>query len=235
MLTIELAGHAIGLCCRYPYLPARCGDYRTGRAPEWVVRATDADLARENPAGEPFAPGYLESLALYRQICERLIRDDVLLFHGSALALDGKGILFTAPSGTGKSTHAALWRQVFGARVTTINDDKPLLRVTPAGVTVYGTPWAGKAGLQTNASAPVAALVLLRQAPENTLRPLTPREAYPRLLSQTHRVDDPQGLLRTLDLVQRLARLPVYELGCTPTPEAALLACRTLTQKENEP
>lgn len=235
MLTIELAGHAIGLDCRYGYLPTLCRDYRTDKRPRWVVRATDADLAWENPTGEPYSPGYLESLALYRQICERLVGEDILLFHGSALAMDGKAYLFTAPSGTGKSTHAALWRQVFGDRVTMINDDKPLLGFTPAGVTVYGTPWAGKDRLQTNTCAPVAGLVLLHQAPENTTRPLTPRQAYPHLLSQTHRVQDPQGLMHTLDLVRQLARLPVYALGCTPTPEAALLACQTLTRKENTP
>lgn len=233
MLTIELAGHAIGLHCRYEYLPRLCTEYRTDASPEWEITADEDDLARENPQGKPYAAGYLESLALYRKICERLIREDVLLFHGSALALDGKGYLFTAPSGTGKSTHAALWRRVFGERVRMINDDKPLLRVAQKEVTVYGTPWAGKANLQTNTSVPVAGIVLLYQASENTIRPMTGREAYPRLLSQTHRVQNPQGLVRTLDLVQRLAKLPIYELGCTPTPEAALLAYRTLTQKED--
>lgn len=235
MLTIELAGHCFGLACRYDYLPRQCRDYRTDRPPEWVLAADDADLARKNPDGRRWSPGYLESLALYRKICERLVDRDIVLFHGSALALDGRAYLFTAPSGTGKSTHAALWRQVYGDRVTMINDDKPLLHIAPGGVTVYGTPWAGKAGLQTNTSAPVAGIVLLHQAPENTIRPLTPRDAYPRLLGQTHRVDDPRGLLHTLDLVQRLAALPVYALGCTPTPEAARLACETLTHKENLP
>lgn len=233
MLTIKLAGHIIGLQCRYAYLPSLCGAYRTNGTPEWILEADDDDLVRENPGSEPYPAGYLESLALYRKICERLIGEDILLFHGSALTMDGKGYLFTAPSGTGKSTHAALWRQVFGERVTMINDDKPLLQITEKGVTVYGTLWAGKSNLQTNASAPVAGIVLLHQAPDNTICPVTEREAYPRLLSQTHRVQNPQGLLRTLDLVQQLAKLPVYELGCTPTPEAALLAYQTLTEKEN--
>lgn len=233
MLTVRLAGHTLGLRCRYEYLPRLCEAYRADAPAEWILEADEDDLARENPEKKTYAPGYLESLAVYRKICERLITADILLFHGSALAMDGKGYLFTAPSGTGKSTHAALWRQVFGERVMMINDDKPLLQVTPEGVTVYGTPWAGKDHLQTNTSAPLAGIVLLRQAPENTIRVLTEREAYPRLLSQTHRVDAPAGLLHTLDLVKQLARLPVYELGCTPTPEAALLAYRTLTQKEN--
>lgn len=233
MLTIQMAGHAIGLHCRYHYLPHLCQDYLTAAAPEWVVEAGDDDLRRENPTGKPYSCAYLESLALYRKICERLISENIILFHGSALAMDGKGYLFTAPSGTGKSTHATLWRQVFGERVTMINDDKPLLQITEKGVAVYGTPWAGKANLQTNTSAPVAGIVLLHQAPANVIRMVTEREAYPRLLSQTYRARDPQGLVRTLDLVRQLARLPVYELGCTPTPEAALLAYRTITQKEN--
>lgn len=233
MLTIKLAGHVIGLQCRYDYLPYLCKEYLTDATPEWVEEASDDDLMRENPKGEPYTFAYLESLALYRKICERLIAENIILFHGSALEMDGKGYLFTAPSGTGKSTHAALWRQVFGERVTMINDDKPLLQITAQEVTVYGTPWAGKANLQTNRSVPLAGIVLLYQAPENTIRPMTEREAYPRLLSQTHRVGNPQGLVRTLDLVQQLARLPVYELGCTPTPEAALLAYQTLTKQEN--
>lgn len=232
MFVMELAGHPIGVRCRYPYLPALCGAYLTRRAPEWVAEAGEADLARENPEGKNYPPGYLESLAIYRQICERLAAEDVVLFHGSALAFGGKGYLFAAPSGTGKSTHARLWREEFGDQVTMINDDKPLLHISPGQVTVYGTPWGGKDNLQTNMHAPLAGILLLRQAGENTIRPLSPREAFPRLMGQTHRVDSPQGLLHSLDLLRELARVPVYEMGCTISPQAARLACRTLTQKE---
>ena len=80
---------------------------------------------------------------IYRKIADALVDDGVILYHGSVIAVDGQGYLFTAKSGTGKSTHTALWRELFGERAVMVNDDKPLLRVKDDQVTVYGTPWNG--------------------------------------------------------------------------------------------
>ena len=131
-----------------------------GLDPQQPLQATDADIARvrgynaENPGF--FTDEYLESLALYENLTQLLLSRDVLQFHCSALAMDGRAYLFTAPSGTGKSTHARLWRQVFGPRVTMINDDKPLVRrQTDGSWRVYGTPYGGKHNLQTNTSQPI--------------------------------------------------------------------------------
>ncbi|WP_297236267.1 hypothetical protein [uncultured Flavonifractor sp.] len=157
---------------------------------------------------------------------------DVVLFHCSALAYRQRGYLFAAPSGTGKSTHTRLWREVLGDAVRMINDDKPLLKVTSEGVTVYGTPFAGKEGLQENSSASVAGIVLLHQAEANHIRRLSPREAYPMLLNQTYRPKDGAGLMKTLELVQRLSQLPVYSMGCTISREAVALAVQTLAGQE---
>lgn len=180
--------------------------------------------------GELAPEDYLESLALYRKLCGLLLARDVLLFHSSALELDGRAYLFTAPSGTGKSTHARLWRQVFGNRVTMINDDKPLLRRQPDGSwRVYGTPYSGKEALHTNTSQTVCGIVLLEQAPENRIERVSTRDAFPRLLAQTHQdKQQPQALLRTMDLVGSLAQLPVYRLGCTISEEAVRIAYQAL-------
>lgn len=147
----KLADEPLWLKVRWPYTfdlfdhylitPAEADvqEYRAlmqeqGLDPEQPFQADDADLARvrsyneeENPDGFPDA--YIESLALYQNITELLLARDVMQFHCSALEMDGRAYLFTAPSGTGKSTHVRLWRQVFGARVTVINDDKPLVRL----------------------------------------------------------------------------------------------------------
>lgn len=184
---------------------------------------TEEDMAQEAAAGELFPPAYLESLALYRKICHLLLKEGVLLFHCSALEIHGKAILFTAKSGTGKSTHARLWRQRFGPAVTMINDDKPLLKVKPTQVTVYGTPYAGKEGLHTNTSAPVAAIVILHQARENYLHRVSTHQAYPILLQQSYRSPDALGLTETMDLVGLLSALPVYQLGCTISTQAVEL------------
>ncbi|OUN18830.1 hypothetical protein B5G34_17890 [Flavonifractor sp. An82] len=216
---------------RYEYVKALCWDYWTQKSGE-LITISKEDVAREQTDGGPWPASYLESLAVYRAICERLVARDVVLFHCSALAYRQRGYLFAAPSGTGKSTHTRLWREVLGDAVRMINDDKPLLKVTSEGVTVYGTPFAGKEGLQENSSAPVAGIVLLHQAEANHIRRLSPREAYPMLLNQTYRPKDGAGLMKTLELVQRLSQLPVYSMGCTISREVVALAVQNLTGQE---
>lgn len=232
MFTIELADQTIAVDNQYDYIKELCRDYiLPGPAPEGapVFRVSAEERAYENQDGGNWPEAYLECLAIYRKISENFLKKDILLFHCSALALDGKAYLFTAPSGTGKSTHARLWRQRFGDRVVTINDDKPLLLVKEEGVTVYGTPYAGKESLQTNTKAPVAGIVILHQAKENSIRQVSAQQAYPMLLNQTYRTNDPVGMVQTLELVGRLSQLPIFELGCTISQEAVELACQALT------
>ena len=229
MFHINLAGYTFTIINHYPYMEFLCRDYLTD-IPGEVISVTHSEILSENRDGHNWPEAYLESLAIYRKISERLLDENILLFHCSALEIDGRAYLFTGPSGTGKSTHAALWRKYFGSRVVTINDDKPLLSVSEHSVIVHGTPYGGKEGLQTNTSAPVSAIVVLHQAAENSIRFMPFSEAYPVLLNQTYRRSDPEGKIKTMDLVAKLARLPVYSLGCTISMEAVELAYHCLTE-----
>lgn len=231
MFRIKIAEHVFDIDNRYDHVERLCADYQTAEPAEGCIRVSAEEMAKEHKTQQQHSEGYLEALAIYRKLCEKLLKEDILLFHASALMIDGKAYLFTAPSGTGKSTHARLWRETFGERVTMINDDKPLLRFTEQEIRVYGTPYAGKDRLQTNTSAPVAGIVLLHQAKENEIHRLTGTEAYPFLLNQAYRVEDAQGMLKTLDLVHSLSRIPVYALGCTISKEAAELAYQTVTEE----
>lgn len=231
MFHLSLAGYPFTVDNRYKYVKALCRDYWTQKPGELITVGKE-DIAREQTDGGPWPASYLESLAVYRAICERLVARDVVLFHCSALAYRQRGYLFAAPSGTGKSTHTRLWREVLGDAVRMINDDKPLLKVTSEEVKVYGTPFAGKEGLQENSSAPAAGIILLHQAEANCIRRLSSQEAYPMLLNQTYRPKDGAGLMKTLELVQRLSQLPVYSMGCTISREAVALAVQTLTGQE---
>ena len=228
MLTIKLAGHVFAIENHYTYVEKLCRDYLTEEIAEHIIHVTEDEILAENQTGERWSYSYLESLAVYRKITEYLLTDDILLFHCSAFSIDGTAYLFTAPSGTGKSTHARLWRQYFGNRVITVNDDKPLLAVRKDGIIVYGTPYGGKENLQNNVSAKVGGIVVLHQAPENEIRRLSAKEAYPVLLNQTYRCEQPQGLLHTMDLVGLLSGLPVFSLGCTISTEAVELAWSAL-------
>ncbi len=228
-MLIEIAGMVVEIHARYPYTYEQCTRYAApaGSVSDFSVSVDDAALAQEQ-AGFPEAPAHLlENTAIYRAICAEAIRRDILLMHGSALSMDGRGYLFCAPSGTGKSTHAAIWRRVFGDRVTMVNDDKPLLRITDAGTFVCGTPWDGKHHLSTPGESPLNAICFLERGETNEIREVTYREIYPRMLGQTYRPSDPAAMMATLQLLDKLAHnMKFYILKCNISPEAAEVACR---------
>ena len=210
-----------------------CREYELTGVPDLCVRTEQKDIDAERAAvaetgmtdGQTvtaWSDAYLETLAVYRQIAERMTDYDTLLFHGSAIAVDGQGYLFTAPSGTGKSTHARLWRELLGDRAVMVNDDKPLLRVTESGVTVYGTPWNGKHRLGSNIAVPLRAVCELARAEENSIAEISAREAVPTLLRQCYRPSDPAAMQKTLALLDRMTKcLRFYRLRCNMEPDAA--------------
>lgn len=235
-LNIELAGIAVEILEPLPYLIEHCAQWQTDRTPEWTITTGPEDLEREKEAAEgDFSTGYLQMLAVLRKFCLQASQRGILLFHASALQIDGKAYLFTAPSGTGKSTHARLWREAFGSRVTMINDDKPLIRLENGRFYAYGTPWNGKHRLSTRTSAEIAGICFLAQGKSNIIQPLNGREALPALMTQIHKPESAESTRDYLMLVSRLAQtVPVWRMECTISPEAAQLSYRTMTGSRTE-
>lgn len=231
MTHYKVADTVFALPDARPGIRRRLADYETAETAELEIAPTAADLAElRTELEEPASDAYLEWLAIYRRLSDHVLNKDILLFHGSALALDGEVYLFAAPSGTGKSTHARLWRERFGDRVRMVNDDKPLLGIRDEGVTVYGTPWDGKHHLSANLALPLKALCLLERDERNHIEPIAPMEALPALLRQAYR---PEALDRVLPLVTRLAdAVPLYRLGCNMDPEAAEIALQGMSGGE---
>ena len=234
--NIALAGRCVAVRALYESTRNFCRDYLCELSPDFSVEVTAEDIEAESLKSDnerkleglppyKFPAPYLETLALYRKIAERMLDYDVILFHGSSLMMDGEAYIFTARSGTGKSTHTALWRRVFGDRVKMINDDKPLLHIGENGVTVYGTPWRGKHNLGSNISAPLRAVCILTRAAENSIKPIGRTEALVQFLQQTYRVSDRAGMAKLLSLVDRLLNLSgAYLLGCNMEDSAAEVA-----------
>ena len=152
-----------------------------------------------------------------------------LLFHSSVTELDGKAYMFLGHSGTGKSTHSRQWKAAFPQAVL-LNDDNPVVRIMSDGrVHVYGSPWSGKTPCYKNESAPLQALVQLRQAPENKMSRLKMTQAYPYILAS---VSGLKVLPEMMDMLyESIAELleisPVYLLECLPNPDAARLCAQT--------
>ncbi len=175
------------------------------------------------------SPAYFETLALYRKIAERMVDFDTFLFHGSAVAVDGEAYIFTAKSGTGKSTHTRLWREYLGDRAVMVNDDKPLIKITEQGTVVYGTPWCGKHSLGENISAPIKAVCILERSFENKIKKVSSKEEFPKIFSQTYRCESPEYMEKILSLLDRfLSFVSVYRLGCNMDISAAELAYKAM-------
>lgn len=230
----RIAEKNIGIDSLFDEVHALCRDYRTEGEAELSVTVTPEDIALEREKADGAYPdAYLETLAVYRKIAEACPAWDTLLVHGSAVAVDGAAYLFTAPSGTGKSTHVRLWRELLGERAVMINDDKPLLHVGE-GVTIYGTPWNGKHRLGGNTRSPLRAVCFLEQAAENAIAPISAAEAWPHLLAQTYRPADAAAMKKTLLLLDELCRrVSFYRLRCNMDPSAAVLSYQTMS-KERE-
>lgn len=141
-----------------------------------------------------------------------------LVVHGAGIELAGKGVLFPARSGSGKST---LLRQLAGRPDTRfLGDDRAVLRGVGDAPRLFGTPWLGDAGIGENRSAPLMALVFLRHAPADSLRPIAPAEAAERLLPVVSvpwfdRAVVPP-MVAGIDALVR--RIPAFELSFRPTP-----------------
>ena len=228
----EFAGKAVEVNSLYEKVHEYCADYKTDAPADFEVVISDDDIEyeREHAERKGYADGYLEELAVYRKISEKMPFYDTILFHGSVVAVDGAAYMFTAASGTGKSTHAALWREYFGDRAVMVNDDKPLLHIGDV-VTAYGTPYDGKHRLSNKIAVPLKAICILTRAPENSIVPVTKSEAYPMLIQQAYRPNDVFALRKTMTLVDRLAgSVGLFKLGCNMELEAARVAYEGMNQ-----
>ena len=246
-----LAGRCVEISAMHDYVYRMCADYqipegsyvgkKSESLPDLSISITqeDIDCERARSArgdhleGRPvrqFSDEYLETLAVYRKIAEKMPYFDTFLIHGSAVAADGEAYMFIAKSGTGKSTHARLWRQLLGDRAIMINDDKPLVRIAPEKstegsnreytATVFGTPWCGKHNLNTNTSVPLKAICILERGRENRIREITKKEAIVPLLGQIYRPADPEAMKKTLELTDKL-NVGFYRLACNMELQAA--------------
>lgn len=198
--------------------------------PDFKVAISREDLANERLRAEVstgkqhirYSDKYLETLALYRKIVQKLLQEDVLLIHASAVAVDGEGYLFAAKSGTGKSTHSKLWREYFGNRAVMINDDKPLLRITQTGVLVCGTPWDGKHRLSTNITIPLKAICFLTRSQVNSVAPVDKGSVLPLLVKQCYAPDYQEDMYRTLSLIEKVTESSeFYQVFCNMEMDAA--------------
>lgn len=233
MLKICIAGITVGIEHRYKHVERISRDYITDGEPTFTVSATDREIEEERSRElTELHDGFIESTVIHRKIAERLSDFDAFLFHGAVLEVDGSAYAFTAPSGTGKTTHTRLWLECFGERVRYVNGDKPIIRFIDGVPYAFGTPWLGKEGYGANISAPLAGIVHLKRGKTNSARVLEFDDISTVLLSQIYIPRSPLAAARTLALVNRLSScVKLIELKCNMEKDAPLVSARALGVK----
>ena len=238
---IEIAGAVFQVSSLFESTGDYCKNYLTEQHPDFSLQVFPEDLVfeqkfldeearEEGLKRRKFSDPFLERTAIQRKVSDHLINRDVVLFHGSGLALDGAGFLFTAACGTGKSTHARFWRETLGA--IAVNDDKPFLKIGPDRVTMFGAPWSGKHGLDTNLAVPLKGLCILRRGCKNRIWSITAEEALAELLHQGCAPTDDADVPKFQALIRQLAEsVPLWRMECTKDPSAAAMAHAAMTNR----
>ena len=152
-------------------------------------------------------PLYSEFLALSELISNTLLRSySGFLFHSSAISYKGNGILFSAVSGTGKSTHAKFWKQNFGDDVVYVNDDKPFIREINGEFFVYGNVWDGKERLSNNIKAPIKAICFIERGEKTKLCPISVPNAVVSFYNQSFSIIEEDMQDKFLSLIDKLLK-----------------------------
>ena len=158
---------------------------------------------------------------------------DTLLMHASTIMHKGYGYPFIAQSGTGKSTHSALWlKHIDDCEL--MNDDNPIIRISPddGKPYIYGSPWSGKTPCYRDVSARLGAVVRIERAPANSIELLHGVQAFASVLPACSSMKWDETIYNNLcDTVTRVVETtPVYTLHCLPDEEAAQICHRTITR-----
>ena len=234
--VLEVAG--LVTCVQPMFFSTReyCRPYLTEKKPEFFIEVTGEDLVRqqalldqeadrEGLRRRKFTDPFLERTVIQEKIAEKLLEADTLLLHGSTVAVDGQAYLFTAPCGTGKSTHTRLWRELFGDRAVMVNDDKVFLQLRRDGVWACGSPWTGKHGIGNNISAPLKGICFLQRGSDNYIQKAEPEKWLPELIHQCFLPEERYSAL----VLQLAQRIPLWEMTCTKDPQAAAIAYETMS------
>lgn len=146
-----------------------------------------------------------------------------LEMHASVIMNQGRGYLFLASSGTGKSTHSQQWLKCIpGSEL--LNDDNPIVRIWPdGGIIVYGSPWSGKTPCYKNKQCPVGAFVRIRRCLENKITKLNVFESYSLIYSSCSglKLDSTMGDDLHDAIASAVAGVPSFVLDCLPDEDAA--------------
>jgi hypothetical protein len=197
--------------------------YDGDRAVDVDLEITKTDIESEGKIFPDNPDYFLENLAVLRKLSKILLVDyNAMLFHGSSVKYKDKAFVFTAPSGTGKSTHVKLLKSYLGDELLYINDDKPIIKEEGGKIYVYGSPWNGKHGRGQNISALLKGVCIIKRAKENSIEKISPALALKFLFEQSLGFDDEKSATKVLEILSLVTmQANFYVLHCNMELDAA--------------
>lgn len=229
-----IAGLKVEMNIKGKMLEARSEKYRFDfdGEPDIVIAPDENKLRlawQECPNMSEQAVEYMSTGSIFYY---RLLKFGGFMLHSSCISYGDKAYIFSADSGTGKSTHTTLWRQYLDG-VTVINDDKPAVRLIGDRFYAIGTPWSGKTDQNADIAIPVGGVALLYRGRENTIRPAQPSEAVPFLLRQTMFPSRPENTDLMTELLDKFLRsVPIYHLECDISENAVRTSFEAMTKEK---
>lgn len=206
---IDMAGHIIAIHSRYNKVYEMCKRFYSNSIsePDIFIDTTEEEIVQERLQADKkhfsLNDDYFETLIVYRKISEEMLSFDTFLMHGAVVAFGQDAFMFTAESGTGKTTHVKKWLEN-KRECYIVNGDKPLIKITDTQAIACGSPWAGKEHLYTNTMVPLKAIILMERSEENHIEKISFGDAFTFLLMQTHRPCDGIKMIKTLELLMQL-------------------------------
>lgn len=230
----KIADITVDLGYKYDRLKKQAEAYKISEneKPDMTIYLSDAFLEKKQAENPHLSIADCEYIFTSSVFYTGMLQYGGFMLHSSAVIMDGKAYLFSAPSGTGKSTHTGLWQKVFGEdRAKILNDDKPAIRALDDGVFAYGTPWSGKTDLNINIKAPIAGICFLERSEKNWIKKMDTNSALAGLLNQTIRPFEMKDMDLLLTHIEKvITTIPVYKMGCNISEDAAIMAYEEMSK-----
>lgn len=231
---VKFADIRIKIKSNYMYMRDLCKAYIISDTVYDMQVEVDENKISAMKGDDSFSKEYCESLAIYDEIAKQLPFYNCFVFHGACISYKDKGIIFTAPSGTGKTTHIKLWKKYLGDDVDIVNGDKPIIKLFNNCIKVYGTPYSGKEKWNKNRNVQLHAVCVIRRDKKNNIRKLRAEEAMRYLYNQIYfsKVNKDSGILSLTLFNELLTRCPIYLLECDMSKDALECSYKGIIQDE---
>lgn len=203
------------------FAPYSCHDQS-----EVKIEITDDDIEYEKKFSCNENRFALEVTAILRKFCDILLyRFDGMFLHAATIIFKDGAYAFSAPSGTGKTTHILKWKKLFADKVRILNGDKLFLRCLNNEIVAYGNPWQGKENLGENLNCPLKGIFVIKRDETNFVERLSAIDALKSLVDSTLFPKDREGRIKQLDFLETLiSKIHVFELHCNLDDEAVYTA-----------